>query len=130
MSYFSKKKKNSRKPFFYWVIILVLFLVVLILVKSVFNVYLGEKKSRLNRNQSELIFEELKENEKVISEEIEYMKTTKGIENELRDKFRVVKKGEQMAVIINSDDDGNNTFVVKKETIFEKVKNLFGFLKD
>ncbi len=52
----------------------------------------------------------MKKNNQILSE-IEYLKTEKGIETELRDKFRVVKKGEQMAVIVNSKDKDNKSGV-------------------
>ncbi len=130
MSYFKGKKKKAGKKFLSWFIIIILFFLSLFLIKSVYGVFSEERKSNLNKKESVYIYDELKEKELQILSEIEYLKTEKGVETELRDKFRVVKKGEQMAVIINSKDDDKGFFKKEKETIFEKVKNLFNFLRN
>ncbi len=125
-SYFSKKKKDFKHPFFSWLVIFILFCIIVFLLKSVFIVFQGERKSNINRNQSELIFNELKENENIILSEIEYLKTEKGIETELRDKFRIVKEGEQMAVIINTEKE-KSLFVNKEQDIWKKIKSFLNF---
>lgn len=121
MSYFNKKK---NKKVYSWIIIVVLFCLCLFLIKNVFNLYLGERKSRLNKIESEFILNELDEKNNQILSEIEYLKTEKGIETELRDKFRVVKKGEQMAVIVNSKDKDNKSGVGLNISLWEKIKNF------
>ena len=128
MSYFYKKKKKASKKLYSWLALLVLFCIFVFLIRSVFSVYQGERKSRINKNQSELIFNKLKENEDLILSEIEYLKAEKGVETELRDKFRVVKEGEEMAVIINSKNENNfKAKTKKKENIWSKLVN---FLRD
>ncbi len=124
MSYFNKKK---NKKVYSWIIIVVLFCLCLFLIKNVFNLYLGERKSRLNKIESEFILNELDEKNNQILSEIEYLKTEKGIETELRDKFRVVKKGEQMAVIVNSKDKDNKSGVGLNISLWEKIKNFLKF---
>ena len=123
MSYFNKKKNKS---FYSWLAIFILFCICLFLIKNIFYLCQGEKKSRLNRVESETILNELKEKSNQISSEIEYLKTEKGIETELRDKFRVVKKGEQMAVIINSEED-ISVQVTEDNYFWLKVKDFLKF---
>ena len=123
MSYFNKKKNTK---IYFWFLLFILFCSCLFLIKSIFYLYQGEKKSRLNRVESETILNELKEKSNQISSEIEYLKTEKGIETELRDKFRVVKKGEQMAVIINSEED-ISVQVTEDNYFWLKVKDFLKF---
>ncbi len=68
----------------------------------------------------------MKKNENTILSEIEYLKTEKGVETELRDKFRIVKEGEQMAVIINSEEE-KKFFIKTNLGLWEKIKSLLNF---
>ncbi len=122
---FYKRKKNIGQVCCSWPSIFILLVVVFFLTKSVFNIYQEKDRSSEKRTQSELVYDELKETEDSILTEIESLKTEKGIEIELRDKFRVVKEGEQMAVIINSGEeiDSNIKYIVN-ENIFQKFFNF------
>ncbi|MCK4918360.1 MAG: hypothetical protein KAS02_01060 [Candidatus Pacebacteria bacterium] len=128
MSYFNKKQKNISQMFYSWPAILILLFISLFLAKGVFNSYQEKSRSKINRVESEFIYNELKETESSILSEIESLKTEKGIEIELRDKFRLVKDGEQMAVIINTEEAVNYEMGDSYDkNIFSKFIN---FLKD
>ncbi|MBU1046424.1 hypothetical protein KKH36_01415 [Patescibacteria group bacterium] len=128
MSYLNNKKKKTYTKLYSWLIIFVLFVIVLFLTKNVYGVLQGERKSQLNREQSEAILRELEEKRDSISSEIEYLKTEKGVETELRDKFRIVKQGEEMAVIINPENEDKDLYINEKQGFFIKIKDFFGDL--
>ena len=102
-----KERNKVNRIIYSWPSIFVLLLIILFLVKNIFGIYQGKKQSSINREHSELVFVELEDKSNLIKEEIKLLKTEKGIEKEIRDKFRVVKEGEQMAIIINSDKNSN-----------------------
>jgi hypothetical protein len=74
-------------------------------------------KNNLNREQIEL--NKIIEREKNLESSLEYLKTDQGIENEIRSKFRAVKEGEKLAVIL---DDNPST---STSTITEQNKSLW-----
>ena len=103
------KSKNKIKRIIYsWPVLILLLLVILLVGKSVWGVYRSEEISSKNKQSSEERYEELTNKSDLVASEIEMLKTDKGVEMEIRDKFRVVKEGEQLAIIINSDKDGTN----------------------
>ncbi len=102
MSEFNKKR--PYRQFIYSPITLFFLLIILaVLLKAGWGVYQKERKSAeyLSRAQSEL--EKLTVRKNKLEESVEYMKTDKGIEAEIRSKFRVVREGEMVAVIVDNE---------------------------
>ena len=110
-----------KKIVYSWPILILLLIIVLLIGKSVWGVYKSEKISSDNKLLSEKKYEELEERSKLISSEIEMLKTEKGIETEIRDKFRVAKEGEQLAIIINSGENLEDKTAIKEEGFWTKI---------
>jgi cell division protein FtsB len=96
-----QQKKKIKKTLYSPIVLLLLAIIFVMLLRGVWGVY---KKSQisyenLERERNEL--NKLAEREKTLNSSIEYLKTEQGIEDEIRTKFRAVKDGEQVAVIIN-----------------------------
>ena len=115
-----------KKILYSWPILILLLLIVLLVGKGVWGVYQSERVSLANRVSSEKEYGELKARGESISSEIELLKTDKGIETEIRDKFRVVKEGEQLAIIINSVEK-QEEISVRGDSFWKKIWN---FLRD
>ncbi|MCK5022138.1 MAG: hypothetical protein KAR54_02730 [Candidatus Pacebacteria bacterium] len=117
-----------NKIIYSWPVNFILLCIVLFLIKNVFDIYQGEKLSSINREHSESVFAGLENKSNLIEEEIKLLKTEKGIEAEIRDKFRVVREGEQMAVIINSDKSlDKEKLKKKKDGLWEHFLDFFSF---
>lgn len=121
---YAKNRNKIRRILYSWPILIFLLLIVLLVGKSVWGVYRSEKISFSNKQFSEKEYEELKQRSDLVSSEIEMLKTDKGIEMEIRDKFRVVKAGEQLAIIINTDDT-EEEIKVTKESFWKKIWNFW-----
>ncbi len=123
------KSKNKIKRIVYsWPVLILLLLLMLLTTKGVWGVYKSKEISYNNKINSEEQYNELQDRSSSMISEIEMLKTEKGIEAEIRDKFRVVKEGEQLAVIINSVEDVNNVQEsLPKESFWTKIWN---FLRD
>jgi len=122
------KNKNKIKRIVYsWPILILLLIIVILLGKSVWGVWQNEKVSNNNKELSENAYNKLENKNNFLLSEIETLETEKGIETEIREKFRVVKEGEQLAVIINSVDSGEKDVEVEKEGLWRKIWN---FLRD
>ncbi len=97
------KKKTYKKYIYSPFTLLLLFIILLALLKALWGVYQKEHMSAryLEREQKELA--KMEQRQKTLTQSVEYMKTDKGIEAEIRNKFRVAKEGESVAVIIDGE---------------------------
>lgn len=120
------KKKIMGSP----VTLVVLFLVFVFLLKASLTMAGKWKESghKLTKTQTELAALAMKEDE--LSLRIEYMKSDEGVESEARRKYRAVKEGESVAVIVEEDaaDTATNTTDSEENKVgfFRKVLRLFG----
>jgi len=124
-------KKIISSPFIF-VGLLILFI---FLTKAVWGI--REKNalsnSRLSSAQSEL--QRLETHQKDLTTQIDYLSTERGIEAELRTKYRAIREGESVAVIVDDDQTASavesaSTSIVnnnKKNGWLDKVFGLFGF---
>ena len=97
-----EKKKLLRKYLYSKFSIILLLLIILLLARGAWKAY---DKSATTRASASVIInelEEVKKNEKTLEKEIELLKTADGIDAEIRRKFKAVKPGEEMSVIIEN----------------------------
>src|SRR5574343_124404 len=104
-----QKKKRIRKiihsPYFL-VIFFILFFSVL---KGTYGVYMKDKMSFEKLNIEKIENKKLLERKNNLTNSINYLKTDQGIESEIRSKFRAVKEGESVTVIVDRKNETNNT---------------------
>ena len=103
--------KYSNKPIFERIaaspLALIAALVVLgFLIKAAWGSHQKAVQSsqKLSTEQAELA--KLEQNQNDLSSQVAYLSTDQGVEAEMRTKFKAVKEGEQVAVIV---DDGSQT---------------------
>jgi cell division protein FtsB len=98
-----RKKKIVRKVLYSPITLIFLSIIFIFVLKGSWGLYNKEKFSResLEKQKSEL--EKLIDREKSLASSIEYLKTDQGIENEIRSKFRAVKEGEKVSVIVDEE---------------------------
>jgi cell division protein FtsB len=122
-----KNRNKIRKIVYSWFTLFLLLIIVILLGRGVWNVYKNENVSSYNEERSNEVYRKLEDRSNFLSSEIDALETDKGIETEIRDKFRVVKEGEQLAIIINSGDDEGEPVVVDEESFWIRILN---FLRD
>lgn len=81
----------------------ILFVVVAMLAKSDYNIYKTNQIARINREESDRRLLLLQEKHDRLSLELQKLKTARGIEEELRNKFQVTKSGEEVLVVLDED---------------------------
>jgi cell division protein FtsB len=109
-----QQKKKIRRILYSPVTLVVLAILLLILVKGVWGVYVKEKLSSDNLNQEKNELAKLEDREKSLAASFEYLKTDQGIENEIRTKFRAVKEGEKLSVIVDEKTPTSSTTTTEK----------------
>lgn len=109
-----QNKKKIRKVLYSFTTLILLSIVFIVLLKAVWSVYKKERISSGNLEKEKLESLKLKERDKGLTDSILYLNTEEGIENEIRTKFRAVKEGESVAVIV--DEQATRTPVTATST--------------
>ena len=117
--------KLLNSPF----VAILLLAVVIILGRGVYGVYKKDSLARINANEARGRLDELEARKSALDAEVKRLSTDRGVEEELRKKFQVVKPGENMVIIVDRNT-AKSPEVVKEESwlanIWSGFKNLIG----
>ncbi len=97
-----QNRKKIRKILYSPVTLLALAIVLSILVSGVWGVYQKSKVSSENLEREKKEIGRLTERERMLTAFIDFLKTEQGVENEIRTKFRAIKEGEKVVVIVDN----------------------------
>lgn len=122
-----QKQENSKNI---WHSPIILFLMIVLILVFMYNMIDILEKVRETSKKKEFVTEQvnqLKEREEILNKNIEKLNTEQGIEEEIREKYQLVKKGEKMVVIVDSDDTIKdvNISTKPKKSFLIFLKNLF-----
>ncbi len=81
-----------------------LLLIAGVLLKSIWGLYFKVMASADARERSEKELTEIIERKQFVENEIHRLRSSEGVEEEIRRKFNVVKDGEQVVVIVNDEE--------------------------
>ncbi|HEY4494693.1 MAG TPA: hypothetical protein VJC02_01160 [Candidatus Paceibacterota bacterium] len=129
MSDFNKKKKYKKyllSPF----TLLFLLIILSVLLKAVFGVYKKERISIEYLEREKIELSKLVDRKKNLEDSVNFLKTEKGIENEIREKFRVAKEDESIALIIDDSTSGTSLFSTSTKTNKNFFQYIFGWFFD
>lgn len=124
-----KAKQRLRRKLYSRGSFIVLLCITVLLVRGAWGAWQKQRESgnNLDRVEQELYVARSREQE--LSQSIERIRTPDGVENEIRQKFSVVKPGEEIVLIVdetknNSGSDSNSPSFIRK--IGKWFANLFG----
>jgi len=121
-----KKSKIGFKHVIYSKPFLVfLFVMTLLLGKAAYNVYQKEKLSKESFALASTRLVELTDREKYLSGEIKRLQKKEGVDEEIRDKFRVAKDGETTVFIVEPNNEASSTQVNVKESLWQRFTGFF-----
>ena len=121
---FQEKRKLRR--FIYSKITLIILIVVIgFVIKAVWGVYEKQSLTKDNLEKISINLDSLQAREKMLSSEIERLKTEEGIEEEVREKYGLVKPGEEVIVVVNSDETESLNSDLSKISFWQKIVNWF-----
>lgn len=120
-----QRHKNNRNNIWHSPIILFLMLVIVFvftykMIDIVGKVRETSKRKNLMSNK----VEELKIKEELLNKKIEKLSTEEGIEEEIREKYQLVKKGEKLVIIVDKDQQEEIEDERQKENE-SKISNFF-----
>ena len=105
--------------------IIVLTIIVLLLARATWNVFVKNKTTGGNLNEAIEDLESLKNREVELKTEIERLSTERGVDEEIRTKFRVVKEGEGMIVLVDSPDVSSTSSQNNAKSFWSKILDWF-----
>ncbi|MFA6392876.1 MAG: septum formation initiator family protein [Candidatus Paceibacterota bacterium] len=124
MSEFNRKNKYN-----FWhspLVLIVLFCVLILFIYNIIGLIEKERETTEKKNVILSNIETLRNREKILSNDIEKLKTEEGVEETIRDKYQVVKEGEKMVVIV--DEEKKENPLLHEETkhgFIEWIKGIF-----
>ena len=99
MREFQRKKKIQHYLYSWWALAILVALVALS-GKAAWNVYVKERDSHANLNRASEQFAALEARQGALSGKIDRLKTSEGVDAEIREQFQVAKPGERMVVVV------------------------------
>ncbi|MEO8638081.1 MAG: septum formation initiator family protein [Candidatus Taylorbacteria bacterium] len=116
-----KKKKKLKSILYSRVSIVLLLILFFFIARSTYEVWGKQSESQGKKNQAQTELEKLKARQEELSGEISRLKTPEGIEEEIREKFKMAKENENMAIIVDTEE--KKPAPVEKVGFFEGLVN-------
>lgn len=117
---------TRKRHWFYSPIISVALIIFVILgTISVVGAYTKQREATMLKKQYEQELAEVKKHQEDLAEKITNLSTERGLESEIRDRYRVVKPGEQLLIVV--DNPEQKTIQDSREGWFSKIRQFVGF---
>jgi len=121
-----KKKKNTKTIIYSWATLFILVVFSGILLFGVVDIIKKSRETTKNKAAALKQLATLEEQEIQLQSEIGNLKTEEGIEENIRDRFFMVKEGEEFIVIVDDEAENQNQDTNKKGIGFiQFFKNIF-----
>ena len=124
MREFKDKRKRKEKLYSLWSV-MALFVVLLFLARGVWNIYQKEKESANLDSDSRAKLQSLSAQADQLTTNINKLSTDAGVDEELRQKYGVVKPGEEMIVVVPEDATTSTSTESVYSKILDKIKSFF-----
>ena len=105
------------------VIAVILLLFVAIAVRGVWGVYNKSRESQVLKIEAEATLQDLQTREKELRADIANLKSDRGVEAELRERYDLAKEGESVVVIVDPPEPPPEP----KPTTFQRFKSWFAW---
>ncbi len=116
-----QKKKRIRKILYSPITLILLTVLMAIISRGLVGVYKKARLSLQNLEREKIELEKLVVREKNLASSIDYLKTEQGIENEIRTKFRAVKEGERVVVIVDNQASTSPLTIATSTSLWYRV---------
>lgn len=102
--------------------IVVLGLFLLLVLKGTYNVWSKREDSIRHVKELEAQAEELKNRQQELEEDIDYLKTPEGIDEEIKERFNVARTGEKVVIIVDPKEIATTTDE-KRDPWYKRIWN-------
>lgn len=119
--------KKKRSWIYSPIITVVLVIGMIWSTRVVMGIYMKNREAVALKSQSSQELLQLKEKEAQLRGKIEFLSTDRGLEEEVRNRYRAVKPGEQLVIIVDDPESTNQADQVENKKFWQKVKHFVGF---
>ena len=120
-----QEKRKLRRFLYSRITLVILLVIIFFILKAVWGVYEKQSIAKENLKKISTNFNTLQGRELILTSEINRLKTDSGVEEEIREKYGLVKPGEEVLVIIDSDEVIGSTSVSSESTFWSRIINWF-----
>ena len=121
-----KKRKKKKGLFHSWITLVILSIISVFLLFGVVDIIKKSQETRKSKRAALRQLAVLEEQEVQLESFIENLKTDEGIEESIRDRFFLVKEGEEFIMIVDGEkNDQNQDKNEKRINFIQFFKNLF-----
>jgi len=122
-----KRKNKGIQKIYLKVIIVILAVLVLFAGNATWNLYLKYSEAKFNREIAQKELEKLQKREQDLLTELNKLSNDRGVEEELRKKFGIVREGEEVVVIVEAPEGSGteNSNAANKKGFFRNLLNIF-----
>lgn len=124
MAEFAKDKKVNKLIYSRAALLLVI-VVVLMLGLSVISVFQKRQEAHTKAQSAENEYNTLLDRRAHTEAEIKRLQTDTGVEQAIRDKYRAVKDGEELVVVVDKTDQANALKATQNVSFFTRIVNWF-----
>lgn len=109
-----------------WVVLVLILIFVVFLVGATWEVYQKEKNARAERDVALAAHESLEERKEKLTEDLHALESERGLEEEFRKRFPVVKEGEEVIVLVDGENQVIPTPPAEDRGFWQMMKRWFG----
>ncbi|MEK7607728.1 MAG: hypothetical protein AAB484_02295 [Patescibacteria group bacterium] len=124
-----QERRRFRKLLHSRYVIAILFILCILLGRAVWNMYGKYEKSKTIAERTKVEFSALEKREKLLNQGITDLNTNLGKEREIRERFRVVKEGERMIVLVENESLSESISSIAWKSWWDKLSGFFGFFR-
>ncbi len=114
-------KRLLKKPWIIGILAVIFFF----LARAAFGVYKSEQISQQELENARRQEQELSDREAFLQSQIQKFGSERGLEEELRTKFPVVKEGEKMVIIVEPEEQNPGSTDSGNTSVWQKFINFF-----
>lgn len=121
-----QERKKIRKILYSKITLVVLFLVLLGVGRGAWGIYQKAEIARSERDITARSLAELQDRTIELKTSLNRLKSSQGIEEEVRQKYTVARPGEEVVVVIDENaKKSNNSEVVAEKSLWERFISIF-----
>lgn len=119
-----KRKRRVRKLTKSKITLVFLFIIFLLLLRAVWGVYMKNMESKQNLTALEDDIALLETRNNTLKNDIQYLQTERGKEEEIRNKYNVKREGEEVIILVERSEGDNSE---EKWKIWNSIKEAVLF---
>lgn len=119
-----QEKRRIKKILYSPPVVLLLVIFLGICLKGVWGVYQKSAYAKENLERVSDSYNNLQDRERILNQEIDYLKTSGGKEEEMRERFGLAKPDEDVVIIVNQGDTRTSPeYLPDKNTWWKKIRS-------